>query len=307
MRCTFTRSSCLSQSLSKVRGLQLILIDSRVGSADLIDYPPLNSPHLTQLCTLDSADVCFTGFGPNEQRILIGIEVKSIPDLLASRRNGRLFGTQIPKMCKGYQRSYFILYGGYRCNDLGQLEIESPNRRHHSEWSTYPPDTTQPTLYSEFESSLIIMQHCGISTKHVYPDFTLHNHTERITSCKHQIARYIYTLYAKWQKPYAQVLHTLSSFDKSQRLPKVIADLPTFAKSAKSRDTYTARECVAEIAKDLPGIGQTRAWAVADTFDSPLAMFSAPESAWLKVPGIAARTASKVYGWIRRSKLDEKS
>ena len=72
-----------------------MLIDDRAGSRDLIKYEPVRSTG--ELCRLDSADVCLTGNGPNDA-VLIGVEVKSIWDLISSINTGRLQATQIPAM-----------------------------------------------------------------------------------------------------------------------------------------------------------------------------------------------------------------
>jgi len=59
-----------------------VLIDDRAGSQDLIRYSPLDST--SELTRLDAGDALITGNGPDDSILTIGIELKTIADLLSS-------------------------------------------------------------------------------------------------------------------------------------------------------------------------------------------------------------------------------
>lgn len=101
----------------------MILVDDRAGSRDLVKHPPLDDPSVAELTRLDSGDVCFVGHGPHGESV-VGVELKSVSDLLSSRQNGRLQGVdgQIPEMLTGYDERWIVTYGTYRCGDTGDLE-----------------------------------------------------------------------------------------------------------------------------------------------------------------------------------------
>src|SRR3990167_1311571 len=95
----------------------MILVDNRAGSVDLAKYPVLQP---MTLCQLDSGDVCFSGHGPDGDES-IGIELKSIDDLVGSLDTGRM-QTQLRRMTVDYTRVYLLFYGEYREGSDGALQ-----------------------------------------------------------------------------------------------------------------------------------------------------------------------------------------
>jgi len=87
-----------------------ILIDSRVGSKELIDFLP---PQLCELTSLDFGDIMFGGNGANGV-INIIIERKELSDLIASMRSGRFQDYQLPGMYEWADVAYLIVEGGIR-------------------------------------------------------------------------------------------------------------------------------------------------------------------------------------------------
>jgi ERCC4-type nuclease len=99
----------------------MIQIDSRVGSKEfkpLLDkeYQPC------ELTILEFGDFSFYGNGPDNQLIRIGVERKTIPDLMQSIRSGRLSGHQIPGMDRMYVVKYLLIEGQVRRNFDGDVE-----------------------------------------------------------------------------------------------------------------------------------------------------------------------------------------
>lgn len=99
---------------------RIISVDPREGSRDLI--APLRSLGLTvEPETLEYADVAFTGHGPDGP-CRVGIEYKSLGDLLNSMRNGRLAGHQLPGMAQHYQFVVLVIRGVWREGANGMVE-----------------------------------------------------------------------------------------------------------------------------------------------------------------------------------------
>lgn len=115
----------------------VMYVDNRAGSKQLVELPPLNKPFDIkgnpigthgQLYNFESdgipGDVYFYGNGFDNDTLEIGVEVKSLTDLLDSIDSGRLTGVisgQIPRMLAWFDVTYLIYYGEYRAS-TGQLK-----------------------------------------------------------------------------------------------------------------------------------------------------------------------------------------
>jgi ERCC4-type nuclease len=88
-----------------------VLVDDRAGSKDLILKPCLRG--IAELSRLNFGDVMIAGNGPKGS-VAVGIEVKSIWDLVASAANGRLMDTQITGMLGDYSHCWLLVYGSWR-------------------------------------------------------------------------------------------------------------------------------------------------------------------------------------------------
>lgn len=287
----------------------MILIDDRAGSKELIRYTPLSNPSLACLCQLgngshSSADVCFTGKGP-EGNISIGIEYKSLSDLLTSIHSGRLQSTQFQSMSEEYDICVLLYYGQYRCGSNGSLEIYNPSiiqdkgswywyvkgipyqgpypskdsaltaqRNDSRGWSQYTHIGGKPIPYGYLESALISCSRVGVWVKHL----------TRPEDC----AQWIGVMYRSWQKEYTS--HKFfRTFDKSSN--KSPALMPGFDPALKQK---------LDFAKEFPGMGFERALAAARYFPSAQDMFNAEVGDWMKVPGIGKVIAKSAVHAARR-------
>lgn len=252
----------------------MILIDDRAGSKELIRYVPLSNPSLACLCQLgngssSSADVCFTGKGP-EGNISIGIEYKSLSDLLTSIHSGRLQSTQFQAMSDEYDICVLLYYGIYRCSSDGYLETLDYSRS----WHKYTYIGNKPIPYGYLESALISMSRVGIWVKHL----------TRPEDC----AQWIGVMYRSWQKEYTS--HKFfRTFDKSSN--KSPALMPGFDPALKQK---------LDFAKEFPGMGFERALAAARYFPSAQDMFNATVEEWERVPGIGKVIAKSAVHAARR-------
>jgi len=109
----------------------MILVDDRVGSKELLPLFPHNMATLTRL---EYADLAFTGCGPDGVPYNIGVERKTIRDLVNSMISGRLSGHQLPGLLNSYHVVYLVVEGIYRPGDDGALELWG-----RSGWYTLTP------------------------------------------------------------------------------------------------------------------------------------------------------------------------
>jgi len=87
----------------------MILVDDRTGSAEIA--PLLSSPNV--VCHLDYADFAFSGNGPDGP-VNVGVERKSLMDLLQSMTTGRLSGHQMVGLTNEYDWVYLLVEGVWR-------------------------------------------------------------------------------------------------------------------------------------------------------------------------------------------------
>lgn len=294
----------------------MILIDSSTGSRDLVKYPPLDKRSFACLTSLSvssdtksSADVCFSGNGP-DGKLSIGIEFKSLSDLLSSLYNGRIQTTQVGALVSEYQVCYLLTYGEYRCSPEGYLETPDPGsytkfdklsdkvkaffwyvrgipyqgpfdsreqaiadyRTNSRRWTPYTFIGGKPMVFGYLESALLSLSRAGIQ----------HKHFTRIEDC----AQWIGCCYRSWSKPWDE--HKLfRTFDKSPnvRLPEI----PGLKK--EDRENFKFKM---SIAKELPGIGYERALEAARHFDTVRDMLNADVGDWLGVQGIGKTLAKAI-------------
>ena len=253
--------------------MSVIEIDDRAGSRDLVKHPPLDE--FGRLCRLGSGDVCFTGNGP-EGVVLIGIEVKSIFDLVSSIATGRLQGTQFPGMFVDYDRVYLLYYGAYRPSPKNWI-IQVP-RGQTARWTNCKLGKKREIPWSYVEKFLMTAASRGVEMKHVLD--------------VREAAVWIHYLQGWWDKPWDEHKSFEGVVDRS-----AYASLPRVGGKRMSDQMIS----MVRIAMALPGLGKERAIAAADHFESIGAMVNASEAQWLDVDGvgkvIAQSVCRAVQGW----------
>lgn len=222
-------------------------IDRRDGSKDLLQYLPPD----TETCTLDFGDAMILGNGPDGV-VTVGIEVKSVSDLLQSENTGRLAGHQLPGMLKLYDLCWLLYYGSYRPGSKGELQV-----RRGKLWQNFKIGT-RPVPYGYLESFLMDVSSTGCRIKQVYN--------------AEEAAAWLMVAHRWWSKQWKD--HKgLRQFDMSKSdclFPGLTDD----------------QERVARAAMTLPGIGTEKAIKCAYFFDSISEMSVADVSDWEQVDGI---------------------
>jgi hypothetical protein len=277
----------------------LILVDDRAGSGRdyvkgdytkkaLIKYPPLDT--CAELTRLDSGDVAFTGNGPSGH-ILVGVELKSVFDLISSLDSHRLQGQQLPAMIEfGYDVRWLLIYGNYRSNPTnGNLQIRRRGHNGKVQWTDYmlgkracPFGFIEAFLCSPSFTSLGILSH-------------------RVIDIEEAVA-WIMVLYRTWQKQWKdhksmRVLYDNTASESKNRddnAPSGIAGtlIPT---DRNSKLMYRAGVA----SKLARGIGYEKAVAAAGHFPSVQAMVNASAAEWELVPRIGRVMARAVADKVR--------
>jgi ERCC4-type nuclease len=273
----------------------LILIDDRLGSSkyggerirELLARPPLST--CAELTRLDSGDIAFSGNGPNGST-LVGIELKSILDLIASLDSHRLQGAQLPAMIEfGYGVRWLLIYGNYRCNpENGNLQIRKYVNRGiaggKTQWIDYtlgkrsvPFGFVEGFLCSPSFTSLGILSH-------------------RVIDVDEAIA-WVVVLYRTWQKPWSahKSMRVLYDNTASESKNKDANALSEIAGTLLPTDRNSHLMYKAGVASKLArGIGYERAMAAGKHFRSVRAMVNASSEEWALVPGIGKVMARAV-------------
>jgi hypothetical protein len=241
----------------------MIIIDDRAGSDRLMLYPALSG--VAELSRLEFGDAAFAGNGPDGP-ILVGVEVKSIFDLISSMNTGRLQGTQIPGLLANYDESWLLYYGAYRPGTDGHLEV-----RRRGQWRRHRLGT-RDVPYGYVEAFLLDLVAVGVHVKRVYDEG--------------EAVAWLMCAYRWWSKPWEKH-HGLRAFDKSKSGPSLLPDID---------DDVRFR---AMVAKELPGLGFERAVAAARHFPSVSAMVNASVEDWSHVKGVGKVIAKAVHSAVR--------
>lgn len=247
-----------------------ILIDDRAGSKELVDDPSLSD--VAALTRLDSADVCWTGHGPDGP-VLVGVEVKQLSDLVTSVRAGRA-QDQVRRMLAEYDAAWLLWYGECRRGQGAPAPLEvRVTRGTWAGWRVYQQGRGgRPIPWSWLASWLMTVETAGVRVQHVRD--------------AGEAAAWIRCAWAWWQKPWAE--HKgLKTFNRAGEV-SLLPGVP---------DGVAAR---ARIAGQLPGLGYERALAAARVFRSVAEMMGAGEEAWRRVPGVGKVIARSVVEYVRR-------
>lgn len=130
-------------------------LDYRVGSKEL--QAPLTALGLPVcLTTLEFGDCAFGGYGPGGDRLRIGVERKTLDDLLACLRSNRFAGHQLPGLLHTYDVVYLLLEGVYRPDPhTGVLQAFRRGTWVDAGW------TRSRMMYTDFDGFLTTIEQRG--------------------------------------------------------------------------------------------------------------------------------------------------
>lgn len=258
-----------------------IFIDPREGSKDLITYYPINAlnPSLVQL---NSGDIAFCGKGPNSSSVMVGIELKSVSDLINSINTKRLQGGQIPKLILDYDIRWILVYGRIRCNPkdgVSLQEYRQGSKLRREGWYTCIGRTkktkagviAEPFLYSTFMAFL-----CGPSL------WAVGIQSARVET-KAEAAYWISTLYHQWDKRFDKHTSLRSLDTTSDPSAKIRGEMKQAISSGLPHNLDDKFKERLKFANSIPNVGYERAFAIASYFPSVRAMVQAGVEEWATI------------------------
>ncbi len=238
----------------------MILVDDRAGSKELIKYFTNVEAHLVRQ---PYGDVAFLGEGPKGELIPIGIEVKTVADVLSCIMDGRFAGHQLPGLIRHYSVIYLIVYGEVRMDQHGILCVP----RKGGLKPVYKG--SRAFMWRDFHSWLFTMEMLG-------------GVKVRMVKTKRETGLLCLALYKWWTSKGWEEHQAHLAFDTSHSP----ALLPEY-------------NLVTRVAKELEGIGWKKAQLVGGKFKSVLEMVMAEGVEWEEIEGIGGKIAVRAVGDLR--------
>lgn len=241
-------------------------IDPRAGSKELMKHEPVKSS--AEFCFLDFGDAMIVGNGPNGAT-LVGVEVKSIWDLISSIDTGRLQATQLPGLLRTYEHSALLYYGQTRMGRSGELEMWRAHGRQRG-WHVFKLGT-RAVPYGYLEAFLWEVALLGV-------------HVQRVDD-ERTAAAWLGVLHRWWSKDWT-AHKGLRTLDRSRD----VSLMPNMDAATHQR---------VKIAAQLPGVGYDRAVNAANHFGSVREMINADADAWTSVRGVGRVIAKAVVEAVK--------
>ena len=246
----------------------MIQVDERVGSRELLSGIR-NLGIEAELSGNLESDFQFIGNGPDNETILVGIERKTITDLIQSMRDNRLAGQQVGRMVATYDRRYLIVEGIWRLNrDNGYVECPAGAKG----WRV----VRGAVKYQELDRFL-----CSLGE---FADMQIWRTNTEDETCRAIADRYIW-----WQKQYHE-----------HRTAKTVYSNEVKRKGRRGLIFKEKSSLLEKWLCQLNGI-DGRTVELAKWFESPLALAQADVTDWMTIKGlkIGRKTAEKIVAEIR--------
>jgi ERCC4-type nuclease len=208
---------------------------------------------------LEFGDFAFEGRGPLGT-VMVGIERKTLHDMLSCIEDARYAGHQRPGMKSMYDVSVLVVEGLARPHDPDGFLMEGFNGG--VTWG-YCKHRSTRAMYSKLARYLISVRLSGVYVEQARDPF----HTA-------------YTVH-EWYQYFQRAWESHTSMLEMQKIV-----LP----SLTGKPSLTRRW-----AKELDGIGVKGSEGAARMFKTPIALAEADELEWLRVPGIGVKTAQSIY------------
>lgn len=226
-----------------------VLIDFRAGSNGLQHYPPFDT--CGELADIRdkkgrcAGDVFFVGNGPDGQ-VSVGVEMKTVTELLTSTDNGRFQGhdSQLPIMLDEYDDVWLLYYGKYRPapgSHCLQIWRKGQWRNHYV--------GNRPVPYGYLEGFLVGLQAIGVNVKHV----------DDLSEAAAWLAELVRWRNKPWKKH-----KSLQAFDRSRKVTSGQGKRDKGRNRASLMPTLDEKTLSrANVAVALPTLGYKRAVAAA--------------------------------------------
>lgn len=250
-----------------------ISIDDRAGSAQLA--PLLRRRGLpVELTRLEYGDCAWVGAGHNGDPVSVGVEVKSLSDVLACIQDARFAGHQLPGLCRNFDEIWLLVIGVFKARERdGVLVYQVQRGKSAGYWQDASHGRRRSFLWHDLEMWMQTLVHKAGVKIAVMDDYEM-------------TANWVQVAYAWWQRGW-------DDHDSHLQLHDAMRD-QLFDRALLVRPSLTRCVCA-----QLPSIGKEKSAAVAARFKSVKAMVEASEQEWMQVPGIGKGIARKVYVALR--------
>jgi ERCC4-type nuclease len=243
----------------------IVMVDDRVGSAEL----QLLIRGATKQ-RLDYGDIAiWAPVGGPEGPVSIGIERKTISDLVNSMNTGRFVGHQLIGLMDSYDVVYLLVEGRYKANSDGLLSVWSGNKwrimSHGSRRFTYKE------VFNFLNSMTVI---CGVKILN----------TETIG----HTAQAINSLVLWWSKPWNKHQAHLQPSKSQQVFDRIAGSIHLIKPGIVHR-----------VAKEITGVGWDKGREVAEHFNTVLDLALATEDELRMVDGIGPTLARNIIKEMR--------
>lgn len=245
----------------------MILCDDRTGSKELL--PLLKGIGVPcELTRLEYGDVAFDGNGPKGP-ITVGIERKTLNDMLNCIEDARYAAHQRPGMLNLYSKSFLILEGLWAPgNGNGMDGVLFQGYRNGQSWGPLKTASSRKTLYSKLYRYLLSVSLSGVNI----------TQSGNLFHTAYNVAEMYHYFQKKWNS------HT--SLIEVQKLA-----IPSLTGKPS---------LVRRWASELDNVGVVRSQDAERIFKSGFALAHADEMDWVKVPGVSVATAQKIVKEIRK-------
>lgn len=238
----------------------MILIDSRTGSKELLPYVQRVGIN-AELAQLEYGDATFEGNGP-EGRVGVGVERKTLSDILNCVDDSRYSAHQRPGMLAMYQTSVLIIEGVWKPDiDAGYL-MECVAQM---TWRPYRYRSAM-VRYSKLFRYLFSLQMAGT-----------------IVMCTRNLEHTAYNIcemYAWYQKRWDD--HTALLEVQKLNIPSLVGK-PSL---------------VRRWASQLDGVGVKHSQEAERIFRTPYELAQGDERDWITIPGVGAKLAQNIVRQI---------
>lgn len=244
----------------------MILVDNQSGSRDLFPFiQKVTADCLSTRLDPPFADIAWYGNGPDGCQVKVGIEYKTIDDVMACIGDGRHVA-QVAGMVENYDRRYLLIEGRLRTD------------RNNGNLQKLRGDRWQDIVKGGRIFTARDLEHWK-TTIEEQAQFRVHE-----TYDKWESARWVVNKWSWW---------TAKGYDEHSSLKMFHVPPPPAALFAKPN-------LMRLIAKDLPKIGWDKSIAVCAKFKTIREMINAGESTWREIDGIGEGIAKLIVDAVKK-------